>query len=1133
MASKRILLLLSTISLALAPVAVAQISPSNIFMGSSQQQRFSVPGYSQVTWRVLPTQGMGTIDQTGLYTSPSLSGNQSDGIVFIYGQPANGPMFTTVVWLIPGYTPPVTVAPPQPTPPVVSTTPPAPPTTVAPLQITISLSPGTVNLQPGQSTTFTATVQGTYNTLVQWGVSPSVGTLNNGIYTAPSSIASETQVTISATSEADSTQVATATIILAPTVVPVGISVTPDSTTLAGGQSAQFTASVSGTTNTAVNWSLTPSMGSISNGLYTAPSNLTSQQTVTLTAVSQADPTKTASASLILKPISKPVSAPVTISLSPGSASLLGGQSATFTPSVSGTTNKAVTWSISPQVGSITNGIYQAPAIVSSQQIVSITAASVADPSETATVTVSLTSIAVTLTPPTVSLGAGASSTFSASVVGTSNTAVSWSVSPAIGTVVNGVYTAPATVTSAQNVTITATSVADTTKTATATVSLAATPPPPTNTTVTLPLEVLGANGTTVSATVNIPSGSNLSGPMSLYMQIHGLRSETQASVQINNSSWMPISDSTVTMMGNATAFGGIGGGFHTFQMTMNLPAGTVQAGANTVNFRFNQTDGRVSGFRVLAFNIQSASGSQLIPASTFVEDDPSTWQPPSSLASDISAGQTLWRTAALTIPSTSGGTTQIRAHCMDCHAQDGRDLKYFNYSNNSIQARAVFHGLTAAQGNQIASYIRSLNQPNPGLPWNPPYQPGPGLDSQPVTDWAAGAGISAVLNHDADMLSALMPGGSSASWGPNANLSAREVPITMQLPDWNSWLPGTHPMDLWPASFPASQLYANYQNIRANLVPNNPSSYTANKFNIWNWTGLDHFGFLQTVLVSPNSSQWNNPQYVQSITSLEAWSMTKLWEINQEFGLEGMAQTAFGPQADARAWYSPEPFFASPGMFAPTGSAVGNGLTVTYDYDAMSWYHVQLLLNASNNRGTGLGPAEDFPYTYNHLYHLSVEAAPQALMQTLWLIKGLQASQNGLGPQAGSGGWGLNTNDPYRLVWDAPMLWDPNTSPADQLNVMQSYLTIWLQQVNQFTPQEFYRGGWVTPTDATTPTLPANGYSSSIAYMIPRFSHYGVSSTIMNQVIAWAQSIWPYYNWAALGTESCAATTPDLTCYQ
>ena len=125
--------------------------------------------------------------------------------------------------------------------------------------------------------------------------------------------------------------------------------------------------------------------------------------------------------------------------------------------------------------------------------------------------------------------------------------------------------------------------------------------------------------------------------------------------MQVNNSAWLPISTGNVTLLGNAAAYGGIGGGFHTLQMTMNLPAGAVTAGSNTITFRFNQTDGRVSGFRVLAFNIQASDGTLLIPASTFVQEDPNTWQPPSTLASDISAGQTLWRTAALSMPNAGG----------------------------------------------------------------------------------------------------------------------------------------------------------------------------------------------------------------------------------------------------------------------------------------------------------------------------------------------------------------------------------------------------------------------------------------------------------------------------------------------
>src|SRR4030095_10106245 len=153
-----------------------------------------------------------------------------------------------------------------------------------------------------------------------------------------------------------------------------------------------------------------------------------------------------------------------------------------------------------------------------------------------------------------------------------------------------------------------------------------------------------------------------------------------------------------------------------------------------------------------------------------------------------MAAGQELWENAQLKA-STLPNSPQIRAHCADCHAYDGRDLKYFGFSNGSIIARSRFHGLSDLQGQQIASYIRSLAVTSPGRPWNPPYQPGPGLDAQPVANWAAGAGVSSVLDHD----SATLPYIFGTSIGhdvfrPDGNLNPREIPISLQLPDWSHW---------------------------------------------------------------------------------------------------------------------------------------------------------------------------------------------------------------------------------------------------------------------------------------------------------------------------------------------------------
>jgi len=81
----------------------------------------------------------------------------------------------------------------------------------------------------------------------------------------------------------------------------VKVNVSPTSVTLFSNQKQQFTATVSGTSNTAVTWSATA--GSVNaNGLYTAPT-VNSQTNVVVTATSNADTTKSASAAVTVDPV--------------------------------------------------------------------------------------------------------------------------------------------------------------------------------------------------------------------------------------------------------------------------------------------------------------------------------------------------------------------------------------------------------------------------------------------------------------------------------------------------------------------------------------------------------------------------------------------------------------------------------------------------------------------------------------------------------------------------------------------------------------------------------------------------------------------------------------------------------------
>ena len=209
----------------------------------------------------------------------------------------------------------------------------------------------------------------------------------------------------------------------------------------------------------------------------------------------------------------------------------------------------------------------------------------------------------------------------------------------------------------------------------------------------------------------------------------------------MNDGAWVSLNNATATVLEPGLSYGGIGGAFATLKMTVPMAPGSLVQGVNRIEFRFNRSNGVVSGFRVLAFNLLNANGQRLLPPEAFLEEDPERWVAPMSTQKDIAEGERLWRSAPLRASSLSGASV-IRAHCGDCHARDGQDLKYFNYSNLSIVARSQFHGLSEREGKQIANYIRFLEMPHPGRPWNPPYQPGPGMQTRAAAELAAGAGL-------------------------------------------------------------------------------------------------------------------------------------------------------------------------------------------------------------------------------------------------------------------------------------------------------------------------------------------------------------------------------------------------------
>jgi uncharacterized protein YjdB len=334
--------------------------------------------------------------------------------------------------------------------------------------VSVAVTPPAAELTEGQTQTFSAQVTGATNTAVTWSRSPALGTISSaGVYTAPTPIAAIQTVTITATSAADPSKSATAVVTLNP---PAGVSVSPATATLYGGQSQQFYATVVGLPSSTVTWSINPAAGSINpvTGLYSAPAEIASQQTVAVTATSVADPTKSATAVVTLLP-------PVAVAVSPATEVAYAGQTRQFTATVGNAANTAVTWSLSPSVGTVSaTGLYTAPSSITAQQAVAVIATSVAAPSKSAAATVTLMPVVtVAVSPATAILLVGQTQQFAATVTNAIDTSVTWTRTPAVGTIsATGLYTAPSTLASQQTVTVIATSVADPTKSAAASVTL-------------------------------------------------------------------------------------------------------------------------------------------------------------------------------------------------------------------------------------------------------------------------------------------------------------------------------------------------------------------------------------------------------------------------------------------------------------------------------------------------------------------------------------------------------------------------------------------------------------------------------------------------------------------------------------
>jgi hypothetical protein len=622
---------------------------------------------------------------------------------------------------------------------------------------------------------------------------------------------------------------------------------------------------------------------------------------------------------------------------------------------------------------------------------------------------------------------------------------------------------------------------------------------------VRLPVEVVGEGGTTSGATVDVPP-DRAREARSLWMQIHGLTYAGMMSVRVNEGPWSPINNDTVAVAEPGKSYGGIGGGYSTLSVVLPLPAGAIVDGANIVRFRFEKSDGVASGFRIVAFNLLAANGARLLAPETFAEDDPASWHAPLSDAESIRAGEKLWLEAPLRANGLPNAPP-IQARCADCHARDGRDLKYFAFSNESIEARSRFHGLTDRQGRQIASYIRTLPYPSAGRPWNPPYQPGPGLDSQPVERWAAGAGLKWVLDNDNATLPFLFASGdpdaplvsriTKAAVHPDANLNPREIPIALQLPDWNRWLPQVHPIDAWGPAFTQSDFARTPESLRAALQSGNAGQLISSGRIVGSfdrWTNARK-GMLKP-MVESRGITWT-AELGKKVYATQLWQLVKTWELTQEFGLE-----------KRREWFNTVAAAAAPAATnIPNGPAAMGGSALTNEYFSGSWYALQTVLNTGGHRHRDRGPI-DWVYVvgrFQDLYEVSRRPEPARLLITL--IKALQSTDPRIGPEDVKQGWRPEQNvDPSLLVNSA---WAPvfKALPDDvRRAATQAVLAAWLDKNQQYPVGQYFRVG-LTEASYAVPAKYGNIAGGQAWTSAPLFLAAGVDPELVRRLQKWGAS--------------------------
>jgi len=307
-----------------------------------------------------------------------------------------------------------------------------------------------------------------------------------------------------------------------------------------------------------------------------------------------------------------------------------------------------------------------------------------------------------------------------------------------------------------------------------------------------------------------------------------------------------------------------------------------------------------------------------------------------------------------------------------------------------------------------------------------------------------------------------------------DSTLNMRELPVSIQFPDWNNWLPDIHPMDAFPSKWDNSAVKSSYQNGLQTALDNYSGGFDDAELTEIEQAVKDFYGaFTSGLRGASNEGNLTENEFGLARLSNHLWVATKAWESFHAHNLENVADEMYSdhpmqPFDEPRSWMGGQrilfdvgphisnPHFGGTPPFQYGSSRMDNLLTHV-------WYQLQVTVNPGSGQSNAQHPV-DWKYQNQFLH-----AAPNAGLRTVASqVKVSQLLSNGYGVDGTGGegfdrsgftkGWNPTATNPDRFLQLRGHSRYSNLSPNLREDLYTATLRSWNDFNMRFPIDEFPR---------------------------------------------------------------------------